>query len=134
MCQRSIIVYRTNYFNEFIPNFAAISALVMDLLSSKCTWEWTAKHWKCFVTLRSALCKTPVLKLTGFRKPFLIEPIASDLAVGAILLQEYNDGFHPIAYFSKKYMPVERNYTPHDKELLTIFKAYMKWQCYINGH
>ena len=106
----------------------------MDLLSSKRTWEWTAEHRKCFVTLHSALCETPVLKLPDFSKPFVVEPDASDLAVGAILLQEYDDGFHPIAYFSKKYLPAERNYAPHDKELLAIFKACMKWRCYIDGH
>ena len=106
----------------------------MDLLSSKRTWEWTAKHRKCFVTLRSALCETPLLKLPDFSKLFVVEPDASDLAVGAIFLQEYNDGFHPVAYFSKKHLPAERNYTPYDKELLAIFKACMKWRCYINSY
>ena len=97
----------------------------MDLLSSKCTWEWTAEHWKCFVILHSALCETPVLKLPDFGKPFVLEPDASDLAVKAVFLQEYDDGFHPIEYFSKKYLPAERNYVPHNKELLVIFKACM---------
>ena len=68
-----------------------------------------------------------MLKLPDFSKPFIAEPDASDLAVGAILLQEYDDGFNPIAYFSKKYLPAERNYAPYDKELLAIFKARMKW-------
>ena len=68
-----------------------------------------------------------MLKLPGFSKPFVVEPDASNLAVGAVLLQEYNDGFQPIAYFSKKYLPAERNYAPHDKELLAIFKACIKW-------
>ena len=82
----------------------------MDLLSSKRTWEWTAEHRKCFVTLHSALCETPVLKLPDFSKPFVVEPDASDLAVSATLLQKYNDGFHPTAYFSKNYLPAERKY------------------------
>ena len=56
-----------------------------------------------------------------------MEPDASDFAVHPILLQEYDDGFQPIIYFSKKYLPAERNYAPHDKELVTIFKACMKW-------
>ena len=44
----------------------------------------------------------------------------SDLAIGAVLLQEYGDGFHPIACFSKKYLPAEKKYAPHEKELLPI--------------
>ena len=99
----------------------------MDLLSSKHTWEWIAEHWKCFATLHSALCEKPVLKLPDLSKLFFVEPNAFNLAVGAILLQKYNDGFHPIAYFSKKYLPAERNYAPDNKELLTIFQACIKW-------
>ena len=63
-----------------------IAAPLMDLLSPKHTWEWTAEQRKCFVTLHSALCKTPVLRLPDFSKPFAMEPDASDLAVGAIIL------------------------------------------------
>ena len=63
----------------------------------------------------------------------MIEADASDNAVGAVLLQPYDDGLHPIAYFSKKYIPAERNYAPHDKELLAIFKACMKWRPYLDG-
>ena len=68
-----------------------------------------------------------MLKLPDFSKPFVMEPDAFNLALGAIIMQEYNDGFHTIAYFSKKYLPAERNYVPHNKELLAIFKACMKW-------
>ena len=63
-----------------------ISAQLTGLLSSKCTWEWIVEHRKCFVTLHSALCETPVLKLPDFSKPFVMEPDAFDLAVGAIHL------------------------------------------------
>ena len=63
-----------------------------------------------------------------------MEPNASDLAVGAVILQEYDNGFHPIAYISKKYLPAEKKYAPHNKELLAIFKACMKCWCYIDGH
>ena len=67
-----------------------------------------------------------MLKLPNLSKLFFVEPDASDLYVGAMLLKEYDNGFYPIAYFSKKYLPADRNYAPYDKELLTIFKAYIK--------
>ena len=81
-----------------------------------------------------ALCSLPVLKPADFTKQCVVEPDASDVAVGAVLLQWYNDRLHPMVYFSKKCIPAERNYTPHDKELLAIFKACQKWRCYLDGH
>ena len=81
-----------------------------------------------------ALCSSPVLKLPDFTNPFVVEHDASDIAVGAVLLQLYDGGLHPVAYFSKIYVLAERNYAPHDKELLAIFKACQKWRCYLDGH
>ena len=52
-----------------------------------------------------------------------VEPDASDLALAAILLQQYDNMLYFVAYFSKKYISAERNYAPHNKELLEIFKA-----------
>ena len=80
------------------------------------------------------LCSSPVLKLPDFTKPFFVEPDASNMALGAILLQWYNNRLHPVVFFSKKYVPAERNYAPHNKELLEIFKACQKWRCYSDRH
>ena len=59
------------------------------------------------------------LRLPDFDRPFVLEPDASDVAVGAVLLQEYEDGLHPVAYFSKKYIPAERNYHPGTRQGVT---------------
>ena len=48
---------------------------------------------------------------------------ASDLAIGACILQMHNKKWHSVVYFSKKLTSVEQNYNIHDKELLTIIAA-----------
>ena len=53
-----------------------------------------------------------VLKLPKFTKAFNIKPNSSDVAVGAVFLQQYNDGLHLMVYFRKKYFPAERDYAP----------------------
>ena len=63
----------------------------------------------------------------------MLETDASDLATGAVLLQKHRDGLHPVAYYSKKLNPAERNYSVYDKELLAIYRACMKWRCYLDG-
>ena len=54
---------------------------------------------------------------------------ASDIALGAILLQER----HPIAYASKKMIPAKLNYSPTEKELLASVFAVQLWRCYLEG-
>ena len=47
-----------------------------------------------------ALCCSHVLKLLDLTKPFDVDPDALDIAVGAVLLQQYDDGLYPMIYFS----------------------------------
>ena len=56
-----------------------------------------------------------------------METDASDIATGAVLLQLKKDRLHPVAFYSKKLNPVEKNYSIYDKELLAIYRACMKW-------
>ena len=58
------------------------------------------------------LFSSPDLKLPDFTKPFVVELNALDVAVGDVLLQQYNNGLHLSAYFSRKYIPAKRNYAP----------------------
>ena len=71
--------------------------------------------------LRELLCNPPVLKLPDFARPFVVDTDACKDATGAVLLQEYSDSLHPIAYYSSKYAPAERNYGGGEKELLAIY-------------
>ena len=51
----------------------------------------------------------------------MIDTDAYKDATGAVLLQKYDDGLHPIAYHSSKYAPAECNYGGGEKELLAIY-------------
>ncbi|CAI7766486.1 unnamed protein product [Closterium sp. NIES-54] len=56
--------------------------------------------------------------------PFELVTDASDIAAGAVLLQDFKNGLHPIAYESRKLHPPERNYGIHDREMLAIVHAF----------
>ncbi|GJP63550.1 hypothetical protein CLOP_g20614 [Closterium sp. NIES-67] len=66
-------------------------------------------------------------------RPFELITDASDLAVGAVLLQYFGEGLQPIAYESRKLNPPEQNHHVHDKELLAIVHAFKVWRCYLTG-
>ena len=66
-------------------------------------------------------------------RPFTVQTDASDLAIGAVLTQIFDDGEHPVAYESRKLSPAEQNYPVHEKELLSIVHALKTWRCYLQG-
>ena len=58
----------------------------------------------------------PVLVTPQFDKPFILMVDASDVGVGAVLVQEDHRSLeHPIAYFSQKFNKSQRNYCTSKK-------------------
>ena len=48
-------------------------------------------------------------------------------------MQDFSDGHHPIAYFSKSLSPAERNYDIYDRELLSIIYAIKSFRYLLLG-
>ena len=84
--------------------------------------------------MKACFTQEPVLKVPDPRKPFQIECDASDIATGAVLRQQDEEGkWHPCGYLSKTLAPAERNYQIYDKELLAIIRAFEAWRHYLLG-
>jgi len=76
----------------------------------------------------------PILAHFDPAKEVIFETDASDLTIGAILLQRDEERcLHPVAFHSRKFQPAEINYEIHDKELLAIVDAFKHWQRYCEG-
>ena len=75
-----------------------------------------------------------VLVFPSDDKPYKLEADSSNYATGAILSQEKDNGkWHPVAFMSKSFSEVERNYEIHDKEMLAIIGALDEWRHYLEG-
>jgi hypothetical protein len=72
---------------------------------------WTPSHEASFVALKEALISAPVLALPNFSLPFSLETDASQLGVGAVLMQ----AGHPIAYLSKALRPRSQGLSTYEK-------------------
>jgi len=129
------------YFRRFIVNFAAIAVPLTDLTKTgtggSCGWAWGEPQQAAFELLRARLLQKPVLRMAvrqggiGYT-PFVLETDASDIAVGAVLLQRGEDGhMHPCAYLSRQLQKAERNYTVSERECLAVIFAIGKWRAYI---
>ena len=73
-----------------------------------------------------------MLKNPDYQQTFCLQTDASDVGVGAVLSQgDPND--RPIAYYSRKLLDRERNYSTIEKECLTIVLAVKAFAVYLLG-
>ena len=108
------------YYRTFIAQYSQVTAPLTDLLSEKNPYSWKEKQDVAFQTLKQRLSTSPILIFPNFTKTFYVFSDASDRAVGAVLCQEINNRFHPIAYASKKLNPTQLNYAILKKEALAL--------------
>lgn len=115
------------YYQKFVRHFAIMARPLNDLLKKGTLFLWTSVHDGAFASLKNALVIAPVLALPDFSRPFQIQTDASDMGVGAVLLQ---DG-HPLAFISKALGPRTRGLSTYEKEYLAIMVAVEQWCSYL---
>ena len=94
-----------------------------DLPRDKIAWQWGEKEEQSFLALKAAMASAPVLRLPDFERQFVVMPDASDMAIGAILEQDFGSGLQPIAFSSQKLNSTEIRYSVYERELLGIVWA-----------
>ncbi|KAJ9534119.1 hypothetical protein QJQ45_002109 [Haematococcus lacustris] len=119
-----------NYVRKFVHNFSTIAAPLTNLTGPKkdtFPWKsWPQAELDAFNALKQAIANVPMLKLPDHSKPFQVHCDASLEGIGAVLMQ---DGY-PLAYYSRKLIPAEVNYTTGEQELLALVSACQQWRAY----
>ena len=127
-----------SYYQKFIPNFSDIATPLYDLLTKTKpkVLQWTEISKSSFLQLKKALLQEPILQLPDPNLPFTLQTDASDLGLGAVLLQpSYKDPrqLAPIMYASRRLKSAEKNYSAIEKEALSIYWAVKKFEVYLYG-
>ena len=89
-----------SYYRKYTPHFGNLSANLSDLLLKGVRFIWTERAEQSFLDIKSRLASRPVLIPPNFSKPFIIAVDASDIAIGAALVQE-QDGLEQPVFESK---------------------------------
>ena len=124
------------FYTAFTQIFAEIAAPLTELTKKghrNNEVKWEEAQEKAFGQLRKALINQFILKITDLSKPFIPQVDASDLSVGAVLLQEDNGKKSPVAYASRKLKQSERAYAVIEKKCLALVWAVQKVHRYLYG-
>ena len=125
-----------NFYRRFIPNFSSISQPLTDLVKPKerfKKFDLPSSAVTAFHTLLEAFTSANVLRHFDYHLPTRLETDASDFAVAAVVKQQFEGRWHPVAFYSRKMNPAERNYEIHDKELLAVVAALGQWRHMLAG-
>jgi RNase H-like domain found in reverse transcriptase/Reverse transcriptase (RNA-dependent DNA polymerase)/Integrase zinc binding domain/Chromo (CHRromatin Organisation MOdifier) domain len=125
----------TGFYRYFIPGYSAIARPLIHLTKKATPFHWEAPQVKAFETLKTLMCRQPILRQPDYTQPFFLSTDASAYGVGAVLSQEgelnprtKKPTQHPIAYYSATFTPTERNYDIYERELLAVLKALEHWR------
>ena len=104
-----------------------------DLTRDKVTWRWGDAEANSFKALKVTMVTAPFLRLPDFDKQFVVMTDASNVAVGAILEQNFGSGLQPITFASRKLSTIEIRYSAYECEMIGIVWALGQWKHYFQG-
>ena len=107
----------TGFFRWFIKGYSRIAKPLNDLLEGEASklkekeLELMLEALKAFEELKMRCMTVPVLVFADFEKPFRLETDASKEGLGAVLLQESDNGqYYPVAFASRELTGGELKY------------------------
>lgn len=123
-----------NWMRKFVPDFSAIAKPLNARLERNAAFIWTDEEEGAFVKLKEFLIKGPVLRSPDFSKKFKVYTDGSAVGTGGILVQEYEDGEHAVAYTSRSLRGREKCFSATELECLGVLHALEAFRPYIEGY
>ena len=113
-----------NQLGKFSPVMAELTKPLRELLSKKSTWLWGPSQDEAFQNIKSELASPPIL---AWYDPAANTKISADAwayGLGAVLLQQQNGEWKPVANASRSLTETETCHAQTEKEALAT-----TWAC-----
>jgi len=126
-----------SYYRRFIKGFSTIATPLTDLTKKDINVE-EIKSDECqnaIHTLIEAITSAPVLTTPRGDREFIVKTdAASKEGIGGVLSQVDDNGHEKvIAYYGRRLIPAERNYSVTKIELLAALESIRNWRPYLWG-
>jgi hypothetical protein len=129
------------FFKSFIPCFSDKSSPLYEMTKDGFNWRqetWAQDYIKYFQEIKYCLQKVIAIHFLDYDLDWIMRVDASDIAVGAVLLQEHKDAegkvvLQPIGFASQKFTEQAKKWDPFKKEAYAIYFGVKQFAYYLHG-
>jgi len=124
-----------NFCRKFIPNLSALTAPLSTLATGpkKQAIKWSNQADHAFESIRNTLSSITSLHFPDPTLPLTLTTDASNIAVGAVLMQIRENKPEPLEFFSTTLSTPQTRYSTFDRELLAIFLSIKHFEHMLIG-
>ena len=135
-----------NFYRRFIHEYSKIVKGMTDLLigmekgRKKGPFNWTEEADDAFGKIKACFGQAPLLQHFDPAKPSQVETDASGGGLSGAFTQPTRESmdtgrlvWKPVAFYSRKLIPAERNYGTGDAEMLAIVACLKEWRHYLQS-
>ena len=119
-----------NFYRDMWQKRSELLAPLTDLTSKNVPFKWTDMHQDAFKEVKCSICENVMLSYPDFSEPFHIYTDASDIQLGAVIMQHGK----PLAFYSHKLNSAQCKYTTGEQELLSIVETLCEFRNILLGH
>lgn len=123
-----------NFCWRFIPDLTNLTKHLRELTKSATTWQWGPDQEQAFKDSKAALSAVTTLSYFDPARPTNVAVDASPYGLGAVLTQQRNEEWAPIAYASRSLTETEQRYSQIEREAIAIQWACRHFHIYVYGH
>ncbi|UYV69962.1 hypothetical protein LAZ67_7001332 [Cordylochernes scorpioides] len=122
-----------SYYRKFIKDFSLIADPLTRIIRKNAQFTWTENQEEAFQNLKKALINPPILGHFDPNAVPYIHTDASNIGLGATLVQIICGEEKVISYLSRTLSKYEQNYSTIEKECLAVVWAISKLRPYLYG-
>lgn len=96
-------------------------------------FEWTQTADDAFNKVKERISTAPIIAFADFKLPFVLVTDASDIACGAVLLQQHNGKDVVVAVKSSTFNPTQQRWCATERECYALIWAMEKFEYFLRG-
>jgi hypothetical protein len=126
----------SGFYRKYIEKFSDKSAPLVELTTvlASNNFSWNESQETSWLNLKDCLVSAPILCHPNFDFPFVLQTDASDIGLGATLVQYIDGRERTITYLSRTTQPAEMKWAVREKEALAIIWACESLRPYLIGN